>query len=236
MKLSKSTSLETAAESSPVARYRNLLLIALAANTPLAYSACSSSDESPPIQTQADAGNPEGGQDAGSEDAGVEDSGMDADAEPDPCDEVDCNGHGTCTDGSCECDPGYANDDSDPTDDCDSCDTGYQGYPNCGVIPPPEITNLAIDCSGGPVPGSCAAGGFPYPVDFNATDATSCNATPEVIFGSSSAEGSTSLVNLIGTDGSFDYTTGLSGGIVRITVDCNGIGGFDTDFIELEQQ
>jgi hypothetical protein len=100
----------------------------------------------------------------------------------------------------------------------------------------PEITNLAIDCSGPPVSGSCVAGGFPYPVNFNVADAIGCTATPEVTSGAGTA-GSTSAVILNSGSGSFDYTTGSnSGNFIKITVDCNGSGGVDSDFTEFEIQ
>ncbi|MBU0705983.1 hypothetical protein KJ657_02525 [Patescibacteria group bacterium] len=51
------------------------------------------------------------------------------------CEGIDCNGHGTCSEGACACNAGFNNDDSNPTDDCDSCDTEsglYEDdYPVC---------------------------------------------------------------------------------------------------------
>jgi len=55
------------------------------------------------------------------------------------CEGIDCNGHGTCAEGTCACDAGFNNDDTDPTDDCDSCDTGYENYPICS-----EINNFPV--------------------------------------------------------------------------------------------
>ena len=70
--------------------------------------------------------------------------------EPDPCLNVECNGNGTCENGACNCDPGYANDDMNAADDCDSCDVGYVGYPNCQPDP-----CVGVDCNGN---GSCVNG------------------------------------------------------------------------------
>ncbi|MBU1016527.1 hypothetical protein KJ657_05580 [Patescibacteria group bacterium] len=51
------------------------------------------------------------------------------------CEGIDCNEHGTCSEGACTCNAGFNNDDSDPTDDCDSCDTESglfeDDYPTC---------------------------------------------------------------------------------------------------------
>ena len=68
--------------------------------------------------------------------------------ETDPCIDVSCNGNGTCVNGACMCDAGFANDDMDAKDDCDACDTQsglYENdYPTCSpdVTPPnaPVIT------------------------------------------------------------------------------------------------
>ena len=53
---------------------------------------------------------------------------------PDPCSPDPCNGNGTCTLGTCGCDPEYAG------DACDGCNVGYLGYPactpSCSVIGP----------------------------------------------------------------------------------------------------
>ncbi|MBU0706223.1 hypothetical protein KJ807_03340 [Patescibacteria group bacterium] len=101
------------------------------------------------------------------------------------------------------------------------------------VPPKPEISNLAIDCSGPPAPGACVAGGFVYPVGFNTINANGCIATPESL--GIGTPGSTSVVDLIGTNGSFDYTTGSQAGdIIKITVDCNGNGGVDIESIQFE--
>ncbi len=64
------------------------------------------------------------------------------------CQGIDCNGHGSCSGGLCQCDAGFDNNDSDSTDDCDGCDTEsglYENdYPTCSpdVTPPsaPVIT------------------------------------------------------------------------------------------------
>lgn len=42
-----------------------------------------------------------------------------------PCDLDICNGHGTCSDGVCTCNTGYAG------IACDGCAPGYYGYPDC---------------------------------------------------------------------------------------------------------
>ena len=98
----------------------------------------------------------------------------------------------------------------------------------------PEITNLAIDCNYPPAPGFCVAGGYPYPMFLNVTDANNCVATPTLSSGAGTP-GSTSSVILNGTDGTFDFTTGsLGGSVIKVTVDCNGDGGFDSEFIEIQ--
>ena len=141
-------------------RSRQLLLAAFAA-TGLYASACSDSQ----MPTQPDSGSSSGGNDSGSGgmDAGMGGStevggtgGMETGVggvggeggESDPCLDVSCNGNGTCVNGACVCDAGFANDDMDAKDDCDSCDTEsglYENdYPTCSpdVTPPnaPVIT------------------------------------------------------------------------------------------------
>jgi len=105
------------------------------------------------------------------------------------------------------------------------------------TLPPaPVISNLAIDCSGGPVQGSCVAGGFVYPANLNVTSASNCVATPEVTAGAGTP-GLTTAVLLNGNSGTFEYTTGSqSSNMIKLTVDCDGDGGSDSDFTEFEIQ
>jgi hypothetical protein len=96
------------------------------------------------------------------------------------------------------------------------------------LYPAPSVHDLVVDCSGGPVPGSCVAGGFPYPATFIGENSTSCSA--------SATKGSTSAVNLNGNAGSFTYITGPSGEYVTVTATCNGPGGSDNDSTQIELQ
>jgi len=101
------------------------------------------------------------------------------------------------------------------------------------VPPPPEIANLAIDCSGGPVPGSCVAGGFTYPAGFYVANGNNCNASIQKITAGPGTDGSVSSVVLNGNQGSYTITTGDTGGhTYRTTVDCNGDGGSDSEFTD----
>jgi prepilin-type N-terminal cleavage/methylation domain-containing protein len=110
-------------------------------------------------------------------------------------------------------------------------------YCEPATAPPPVITALAIDCSGGPVPGACIGGGYTYPISFTVTDADSCTAnlsfTTELIPGTSTL-GSTDTISLAGDNGSFNYTTGaINGDVINIAVTCTGSGGDDTESIDL---
>ena len=60
--------------------------------------------------------------------------------ETDPCADVNCNGNGTCVNGACVCDAGFANDDMDAKDDCDGCDTQSGLYENDYPVCSPDTT------------------------------------------------------------------------------------------------
>lgn len=60
--------------------------------------------------------------------------------ETDPCQGVNCNGHGTCVSGACNCDPGFANNDSNPNEDCDGCDLQSGLYNNDYPVCSPDVT------------------------------------------------------------------------------------------------
>lgn len=98
----------------------------------------------------------------------------------------------------------------------------------------PDITNLAIDCS--------STGGFcisnwptPYPVTFTVSDALNCTANTQV-FSGVGTPGSVSLVGLNGEAGSFTWSTGSTAGdTIRLTVDCTGDGGSDSDSVDQYQ-
>ncbi len=52
--------------------------------------------------------------------------------EEDPCMGVDCNQHGSCQGGLCQCNRGYEG----PS--CNQCAEGYEGYPTCQPVAPPQ--------------------------------------------------------------------------------------------------
>ena len=144
----------------------------------------------------------------------------------DPCTGVDCNGHGTCAAGECNCNTGYADVDNDPMNDCNKCDTGYRYYPNCEVIPPPVISNLAIDCSS--TWDMCGCQGLDYPVTFDVTDATDCTVTPSV-FSGLGTPGTNTPVTINGIHASSTHTTGSDAGdIIELEANCNGPAGAAT--------
>ena len=99
------------------------------------------------------------------------------------------------------------------------------------ATPPPVITVLEIDCSGGIVPGYCMSGGETYSVTFTVTDANSCTADATLESGLGTP-GSVSIVDLVGDTGTFQYTTGsYNGDQILITVDCSGDGGNTSTYI-----
>lgn len=145
---------------------------------------------------------------------------------PDPCnanaDSCSVNGADQAV---CACGAGYAG------ASCDSCDAGYRNYPDCELIPAPEITNLGIDCSS--TGNFCFSGSLQYPATFNVTEADDCDANVETISSGSDTPGSVSAVNLVANNGSLTHTTGgPAGATIRITVGCDGDGGSDSAFVD----
>jgi len=103
------------------------------------------------------------------------------------------------------------------------------------MAPAPTISNLAIDCSGGPAPGYCASGGFGYPISFDSGNATKFTVTAERISGTGTA-GTVPAgeINIVGSSNMFDYTTGSGGGsTIRITINATGLGGASISTIDV---
>lgn len=115
----------------------------------------------------------------------------------------------------------------DATPDAGAVDAGVE------PMPAPEINGLEIDCDGPPVPGFCVAGEFPYPVNFTVTDANNCSASAQMMEREEGPAGSNSAVNLDGNSASFTHITSIvAGPTIRLTVDCDGEGGRDSEFTE----
>ncbi len=138
-----------------------------------------------------------------------------------------------------ETETGDGDGDGDGEGDSSSGDGDGESTEESGEMAPEpiEITNLAIDCSGGPWPGVCAAGGLVYPVSFQVSGSVlpeGCSAQAMKLSGSGSA-GSCSEMAPLQLDqntqewaGSFSYTTGSTGGNwIRITVECQGQEGVE---------
>ncbi len=136
-----------------------------------------------------------------------------------PCSPDPCNGHGLCQAISA-------------TEAVCGCMLGWSGE-WCDIPPPPFFYLIEVDCSGGPNPGHCMAGGVAYPVLFEAEHATSCSAVSEVTAGTGSP-GTVSEVTMTDSGGEFQYTTGsVVGDTVRISVTCTGVSGEDTSYTQI---
>jgi hypothetical protein len=91
----------------------------------------------------------------------------------------------------------------------------------------PTISGLAINCSGGSLPGWCALGDT-YPVSWNFTNATSFTTSLVKISGCTPTNGILSPTGggLSGNSHTTNYTLGNCGpSTVRITVTVTGLGG-----------
>ena len=101
----------------------------------------------------------------------------------------------------------------------DSCDCA--GSSVC-YAPPPTISDLAIDCSGGSNPGYCVCNEF-YTVTFKVTNAVSCTGFVANMSGAVTP-GMVYPCSIIGNNGSFAYTIGMVAN-VTLGVIVNSIGG-----------
>jgi len=78
------------------------------------------------------------------------------DEEAEPSCPSGCSGHGTCVDGACACEPGYA------LPDCGTCSGGFVGYPDCvpcGAFAAPcceaSVCDAGLECVAGACRTAC---------------------------------------------------------------------------------